>query len=133
MAAQIPIVDYLVLEGNGEAHLVAKTCTSCGATYFDRRNACANCGKREFGTKQLSNTGVVRAFSIVQRAAPGVPAPFASAVIDLDGGGKVKANIVGIDPTPDNIKLGMPVALTTYVAGTDDNGTEAVAFGYRPQ
>jgi uncharacterized OB-fold protein len=133
MAAQIPIVDYLVLEGSGEAHLVAKTCTSCGATYFDRRNACANCGKREFGTKQLSNTGVVRAFSIVQRAAPGVPAPFASAVIDLDGGGKVKANIVGIDPTPDNIKLGMPVALTTYVAGTDDNGTEAVAFGYRPQ
>jgi uncharacterized OB-fold protein len=133
MAAQIPIVDYLVLEGNGEAHLVAKECTSCGALYFDRRNACANCGARDFGAKRLSNTGVVRAFSIVQRAAPGVPAPFASAVVDLDGGGKVKANVVGIDPTPDNIKLGMPVAMTTFVAGTDDNGTEAVAFGYRPQ
>jgi uncharacterized OB-fold protein len=131
MAAQIPIVDYLVLDG--DPHLVARACSACGALYFDRRNACASCGKREFGTKKLANTGVVRAFSIVQRAAPGVPAPFASAVVDIDGGGKVKANIVGVDPTPDNIKLGMPVALTTYVAGTDDNGVEAVAFGYRPQ
>jgi hypothetical protein len=26
----------------------------------------------------------------------------------------------------------MPVRLTTYVAGTDDNGTEAVAFAYEP-
>jgi uncharacterized OB-fold protein len=132
MASQIPMVDYLVLEGDGAGHVVARECTSCGALYFDRRNACANCGKREFGTKRLANTGVVRTFSIIQRAAPGVPAPFVSAVVDLDGGGKVKANIVGVDPTPENIKLGMPVTLTTFVAGTDDNGTEAVAFGYRP-
>jgi uncharacterized OB-fold protein len=131
MASQIPMVDYLVLEGDG-AHLVAHECASCGALYFDRRNACANCGKREFGSKQLANSGVVRTFSIIKRAAPGVPAPFVSAVVDLDGGGKVKANIVGLDPTPENIKLGMPVTLTTFVAGTDDNGTEAVAFGYRP-
>jgi uncharacterized protein len=131
MASKIPMVDYLVLEGDS-AHLEAKECTSCGALFFDRRNACASCGRREFGSRRLSNDGAVRTFNIVQRAAPGVPAPFASAVIDLDGGGKVKANIVGVDPTPENIKLGMPVTLTTFVAGTDDNGTEAVAFGYRP-
>jgi uncharacterized OB-fold protein len=131
MASQIPMVDYLVLDGDS-AHIEAKECASCGALFFDRRNACASCGKREFGTRRLSNDGLVRTFTIVQRAAPGVPAPFASAVVDLDGGGKVKANIVGVDPTPENIKLGMPVTLTTFVSGTDDNGTEAVAFGYRP-
>jgi hypothetical protein len=26
----------------------------------------------------------------------------------------------------------MPVAMTTFVAGADDDGTEAVAFGYSP-
>jgi uncharacterized OB-fold protein len=133
MASQIPMVDYLVLEGDGAAHLTANECSNCGALFFDRRNACAQCGRRQFDKRRLSNTGVVRTFTIVQRAAPGVPAPFVSAVVDLDGGGKVKANIVDVEPKPENIKLGMPVTLTTFVAGVDDNGTEAVAFGYRPQ
>jgi len=33
--------DYLVL--GDDPHLVASECTECGARYFDRRNACANC------------------------------------------------------------------------------------------
>ena len=131
MAKQVPMVDYLVIDDD-PPHLSAHECSKCGALYFDRRNACASCGQREFGTRALANEGVVRSFTIVFRAAPGVPAPFASAVIDLAGGGKVKANIVGVQPTPDNIKLGMPVKMTTFVVGTDDNGVEAVGFGYQP-
>lgn len=131
MGSQIPMVDYLVLD-DGEPHLVARECAACGALFFDRRNACASCGGRSFGSRRLGNDGVVRSFTIVHRAAPGVPAPFVSAVVDLEGGGKVKANVVDIEPSPDNVKLGMPVTLTTFVAGSDDNGTEAVAFGYRP-
>src|SRR5260221_1881715 len=110
MAKQVPIVDYLVLDGDS-AHLEAKECTSCGALYFDRRTACARCSAREFTPKRLGTDGVVRSFSIVHRAAPGVPAPFASAVVDLDGGGVVKGNVVDVAPTPDNIKLGMQVTL----------------------
>ena len=68
----------------------------------------------------------------MSRAAPGVPTPYVSAVVDLDGGGVVKANIVDVDPDPAKIELGMPVRLTTFVAGTDDEGTEAVAFGFAP-
>ena len=125
------MVDYLVLDG--EPHLVANRCTSCGAQYFDRRNACANCGSREFGRVDLPSTGTVRSFTIVQRAAPGVPAPYVSALIDLDGdGGVVKANVVGTDPSPDKVRLGMPVRLTTWVADRDSRGTEAVAFGFEP-
>jgi uncharacterized OB-fold protein len=130
MGKQIPMVGYLVLDG--EPHLVAKECTNCGAVYFDRRNACAKCGKTEFGEKRMENTGKVRAFTIVQRAAPGVPTPYVSAVIDLDGGGMVKANLVEVEPDPRKIELGMPVRLTTFVAGTDDESNEAVAFGYAP-
>lgn len=130
MAGQIPVVDYLVL--GGEPHLAANRCTGCGAEYFDRRNACARCGGRAFERVDLSTTGVVRSFTIVQRASPGVPAPYVSAVIDLDGGGVVKANVVNTDPSPDKVSLGMPVRLTTWVADTDSQGTEAVAFGFEP-
>jgi uncharacterized OB-fold protein len=131
MGEQIPIVDYLVLD-DGAPHLVAQTCTECGAQYFDRRNACAKCGKRSFAVRSLGDGGKVRSFTIVHRAAPGVPTPYVSAIVDLEGGGVVKANVVNVEPVPANVSLGMPVRLTTFVAGTDDDGTEAVAFGYEP-
>ncbi|MCP3993361.1 MAG: hypothetical protein GY724_30130 [Actinomycetia bacterium] len=133
MAEQIPMVDYLVL--GDSPHLVANACDGCGAIYFDRRNGCAHCFGRSFSKKDLAATGTVRSFSIVHRAAKGVPAPFASAVVDLDGGGQVKGNVLqadGSDPTPENTTLGMKVQLTTWVAGVDDRGTEALAFAFEP-
>jgi uncharacterized protein len=130
MAAQVPFVGYLTL-GN-DPHLVANECRSCGALFFDRRNACANCGACEFAARRLANEGAVRAFTIVHRATPEVKVPYVSAIVDLDGGGVVKANIVGVDPVPGQVTLGMRVALTTFGVGTDAAGTEAVTFGYRP-
>ena len=130
MSARVPLVDYLVL--GDEPHLVANACNACDALYFGRRNACARCGALAFSPKAVSNKGVVTSFTIVQRAAPGVKTPFVSATIKLDGGGVVTANVVDAEPDPEHISLGMPVQLTTYVVGTDDNGTEAVAFGYAP-
>lgn len=129
-AAQIPMVGYLVLNGDGPPHLVAQRCANCGATFFDRRNACASCGARQFETTPVQNTGMLRSYTIVHRAAPNVPAPYISAVVELDGGGVIKANLVGVEPDPKAIHLGGRVHLTTFVAGTDDDGTEAVAFGY---
>jgi uncharacterized OB-fold protein len=131
MGKQVPIVDYLVLD-DGAPHLRAQVCAGCGASYFDRRNACAKCGQRTFESRPLPSEGTVRSFTIVHRAAPGVPTPYVSAIVDLVGGGVVKANVVNIEPEPENLSFGMPVRLTTFVAGTDDDGTEAVAFGYEP-
>jgi hypothetical protein len=31
------------------------------------------------------------------------------------------------------VKLKMSVRMTTFVAGVDDDGTEAVAFGFEPE
>jgi uncharacterized protein len=130
MPRQVPYVGYLTL--GDDPHLVASECGTCGALYFDRRNACANCGRRHFGQRRLANDGVLRAFTIVHRASPGVTVPYVSGIVDLDGGGMVKANIVGIDPQPSSVKLGMKVRLTTFPIGTDPEGTEAIAFGYQP-
>ena len=44
--------------------------------------------------KPLATTGVVRSFTIIHRAAPGVPVPYVSSVVELDGGGVVKANLL---------------------------------------
>ncbi len=131
MGNQVPIVDYLVLD-DGAPHLVANRCDTCGALYFDRRNACAKCSGRSFSKEQLADDGKVRSYTIVHRAAPGVPTPYVSAIVDLSGGGVVKANLLNVEPSPDNVRFGMDVRLTTTVAGVDDEGTEAVQFGYEP-
>jgi len=70
--------------------------------------------------------------TIVHRAVPGVPTPYVSAIVDLSGGGVVKANLLNVEPSPDKVRFGMDVRLTTAVAGVDDEGAEAVQFGYEP-
>jgi uncharacterized protein len=132
MGKQVPIVDYLVLD-DGAPYLVANRCDSCGALYFDRRNACAKCSGRSFSKDRLADDGTVRSFTIVHRAAPGVPTPYVSAIVDLSGGGVVKANLLNVEPDPEHVRFGMPVRLTTTVAGVDDDGTEAIQFGYEPK
>ena len=127
--AQVPLVDYLVLEP--EAHLVAHECTSCGARFFDRRNACASCFGTEFRTAEVATAGEVRAFTIVSLAAPGIPVPFVASVVDCDGT-SVRANIIGTTADPDHVHVGMKVKLATEVVGVDSAGTEAIGFGFAP-
>lgn len=127
MTQQIPAVDYLVL--GDEPHLVANECAQCSALYFDRRNACAKCSTTVFTRKPLSNEGVIRAFTIVHRAAKS--GPFTSIVVELQGGGHVKSNLRGITD-PSVITAETKVRLVTFDAGTDDDGVTAVAFGYEP-
>jgi len=129
MTTQIPLVDYLSLDG--EPHLVAHECTSCGARYFDRRNACAGCFATSFAPVNIATEGEVRAFTIVAMAAPGIKVPFASATIDC-AGTSVRGNLINVDPDPEKLSLGMKVRLATYSLGVDGHGTEAVAFGFEP-
>ena len=129
MSQQIPLVDYLVL--GDQPHLVATTCTSCGATYFDRRNACASCFGTDFEQVDVATEGTVNTFTIVAYAAPGIPVPFVSAVVDCDGT-PVRTNIINTEPDPDHISTGMKVRLATFSLGTDDHGVEAIGYGYEP-
>jgi uncharacterized protein len=127
--AQIPLVSYLALEP--EPHLVATACKSCGAKFFDRRNACASCEGTDFSPVSIPTTGELKAYTIVSMAAPGIPVPFVAGVIDCEGT-SVRGNIINTEPDPDHVQLGMKVKLATYTIGTDDNGTEAVGFGFEP-
>ena len=129
MPEQIPLVDYLVLDD--DPHLVANECTACGARFFDRRNACANCSGTDFKQVDVATTGELRTFTIVSFAAPGVPVPFVASVIDCDGT-SVRGNLINVTPDADHVNTGMKVRLATEVIGTDDEGTEAVGFGFEP-
>ena len=130
MTDQIPLVDYLVL--GDDPHLVANECEACGARFFDRRNACAACGKAEgFRRVEVDREGELQSYTIVAFAAPGIDVPFVAGIVDC-GGTTVRGNVVGTDPDPDHVHLGMKVRLATFPIGTDSEGTEAVGFGFEP-
>jgi uncharacterized protein len=129
MPASVPIVEYLALQE--PPHLVAQRCTSCHASYFGRRDACASCFGTTFAPFDVSRNGTLETFTVVAVAAPGVKVPFVAGVVNCDGIA-VRSNIVNVGTTPDALVLGMPVRLTTFVVGTDDNGTQAVGFGFEP-
>jgi uncharacterized OB-fold protein len=126
---KIPLVDYLVLDD--EPHLMAWECESCGARFFDRRNACASCGATSFTSASVPTIGELRAYTIVAFAAPGVPVPFVAGVVDC-GGTSVRGNVINVEPDADHVRLGMKVKLATYSLGTDAAGTEAIGFGFEP-
>ena len=121
----VPFVDYLVL--GDRPYLRANECKQCAARYFDRRNACAKCFATEFKRVRVKNQGIVTAFSIITVG----PQPYVSAIVDC-GGTSVRCTLIGVEPTPEHVTLGMKVKLTTYSMGTDAEGTEAVAFGFAP-
>jgi uncharacterized OB-fold protein len=125
----VPVVDYLVLD-DGPPHLVGHRCDACGATFLERRNACAHCGARSFTSESLPVTGRIESYTVLVRGAPRHIGPFVSVLVRLADGTYVKANLVGVDPDAAAVDTDVPVRLVTYPAGTDDDGTEAVAFGF---
>lgn len=128
-ATPIPIVGYLSLAD--PPHLVATVCTDCGAYYFDHRDACASCFGNAFTTTPVSSVGTLETFTVVEVAAPGVPVPYVAGMVDCDGI-SVRSNIIGVEPGVDSIRLGMPLQLTTFPIGTDDEGRTAIGFGFEP-
>jgi uncharacterized OB-fold protein len=130
MTARVPIVDYLVLEP--EPHLVAQQCRDCGARYFDRRVACASCfSTAGFDRAEVAAEGELTSFTIVAFAPPGVETPYVAGIVDCDGTA-VRSNVVNVAQDPEHVTLGMKVRLTTFSLGTDDEGTEAIGFGFAP-
>ena len=129
VSEQIPFVDYLAL--GDHPHLVANECTSCGARYFDRRNACASCFATDFKKVDVATEGTLTSFTIVAFAAPGITVPFVSAIVDC-GGTSVRGNLTNVLPDPEHVTLGMKVRLTTVPVGVDGEGTEAINFAFEP-
>ncbi len=130
----LPITPLLQIPESGDPFLQATKCSACGAISLKRRLACAKCGGR--GTSEphrLANKGKLHAFSIIYRAFPGIDVPFISAIADLDGGGTIKTNLIGVEPDPKKINLGMDVDVVYEVVPRKDaEGNEYLGYFIKP-
>jgi uncharacterized protein len=81
-----------------ERRLVIRRCRACGAKHFMPRNGCPICWSEDLEWVDASGRGTVHTFSIVRRAPLpefAANAPYVVAMVDLDEGPRMYANIVG--------------------------------------
>jgi hypothetical protein len=118
-----------------EPYLEGLACRACGKVFLDRRRHCAACGARDaLSPQRLAPTGTLHAFTIVQRSFPGVPVPYVSAIVDLDGGGCVKGNLRDVSADPRHIEPGMRVRVAFAEAEQRDaQGQRYLLFYFTPE
>lgn len=132
----LPVVEFLKIPDGGEPYLEGHRCTVCGAIFLGARDNCSKCGARDQMEKiRLSNNGVIYAYSIVHRSFPGIDVPYISAIVDLEGGGTVKGNLIEVDPDPDAIHFGMPVEVVfdDALGRKDSDGNSYLSYFFKPR
>jgi len=130
-----PIVPYLKIPADGSPHLEGQKCRHCGAIFLGERTTCSSCGTSDgFDAIRLADRGELYVYSIVHRSFPGIEVPYVSAIVDLEGGGTVKGNLIGIEPDPDAIRMGMPVDVVYEIAPRKDaEGNEYLTYYFKPR
>jgi uncharacterized OB-fold protein len=132
----LPVVPFLRIPDHGEPYLEGSVCERCESVFLGARAVCSRCGARgPMKTRPLSNEGTLHAYSIVHRSFPGVAVPYVSAIVDLDGGGCIKGNLINIDPDPKQISFGMKVEVIygDALGRKDAEGNSYLSFFFQPR
>lgn len=131
----LPVVDWLKGAGTDDPYLEGQKCGECGAVYLGERNTCAKCGARDkIEPTRLSNKGKLYVYSIVHRSFPGIEVPYISAIVDLEGGGTIKGNLINVEPDPDKIEFDMPVEVifADALGRKDKDGNSYLSYFFQP-
>lgn len=107
-------------DGCAQGELRLQHCPTCAAYYFPPRPFCPRCWSQEVEWRPVSGRGVLHTYLINHRPAPGFEedAPYAIAVVELEEGPRMMSNIVGIENTPENLVLDMPLEVTFEPRGS---------------
>jgi len=94
-----------------EHELWLQRCQDCSKVFFYPRLHCPQCMSENLQWFQASGRGTLYTYMINHRPAPGFEedAPYAIAVVQLQEGPRMMTNIVGIENTPENLVLDMPL------------------------
>lgn len=134
-AAPLPAAAYIKLPKDGEPYIEGHRCKCCGAVFLGERDHCSKCGARDsMEAIKLSNRGKLYSYSIVHRSYPGIEVPYISAIVDLEGGGTVKGNLINIEPDPEKLAFDMPVEVVfkDALGRKDKEGNSYISHFFQP-
>ena len=114
-------------------NLIGNQCGSCGKTYFPPREACPYCRRKSLGKMKeikLSGKGEILTYTIIYVGPEEFDkqTPYPVAIINLDEGPKLTAQIVDCDIK--DVKIGMRVQ-STFRKIQQDGRIGAIYYGYK--
>ena len=114
-----------------KAHAIQlQRCGACQRFVFYPRAVCPGCLGALTWTP-VSGRGVVHGFTIPHRhvnPAFGKGVPYVVALIELEEGVRMLSNLIEVDPTPETVRVGMPVEIVY-----DDVTPEVTLPKFRPR
>lgn len=114
--------------------LVGETCDSCGEKIFPSRKNCLGCEAPAQELYTFTGLGEIYSYTTIYDAPAGFEhnAPFMVALIKLEEGPLVTAQLTDMDPS--EVEIGMPVEMVTRKLRTDgDEGMIIYGYKFRPQ
>jgi uncharacterized OB-fold protein len=97
-------------DGCARGELLFQRCGACGRPNFDPPLLCRWCGSRDLSWERSAGNGTVYSWTVVWRPQqPSFVVPYAPAIVDIDEGYQMLANIVGCDV--EDLAVGMRVAV----------------------
>jgi uncharacterized OB-fold protein len=112
---------------NSLYNLEGSACPACGAKHFPARRVCA-CGSRGLVPHRFRGTGKLFSYSEIFMSPEGYDGPYAMALVDLDEGPRLLAQIT--DAEPDDLRIGM--RLEMVVRKVLESGQDgAIVYGYK--
>lgn len=114
-------------------NLIANKCGACETVYFPPREACPYCRRKSIGKMKdlkLSGKGSILTYSILHVGPEAFEnqVPYPIAIVKLDEGPKVTAQIIDCDIS--EIKIGMRVE-SKFRKIQEDGNTGAIYYGYK--
>jgi uncharacterized OB-fold protein len=109
--------------------LSLQRCRACGAHVFYPRAACPHCLGGDLEWRRVCGRGRLHTFTVVHRGQKGFPLgpPYVIAIVELDEGPRMMTNLVGIEPDPAKLEIGMPVEVVF-----EDVSAEVALPRFRP-
>ena len=101
-------------DGLKRHELRQQRCKDCNRGYFYPRPFCPRpgCHSRNVEWFTASGKGTLHSYVIAHRGHPAFEAPYVIAVVELEDGGQMMTNLVGVDdPTPDQLTIDAPVEI----------------------
>ena len=122
-----------------EPRLIGVRCRDCGAVAFPLAPSCARCGATDVERHLLPRRGTLWTWT-TQEFLPKEPyaggetmetfRPYGVGLVQLGDEVRVEARLTEADPA--RLAFGMEVELAIVPFRVDDDGTEVVAYAFRP-